>query len=155
MFRNSTPPDSGQQAPATNVAPELIPLSYLVLDLPAPELGWAAYLTGRGVDVVTDDVGRLSIARADVRMLVSEQRENEARQAEMRAAMEQQAIEADQRFRASLPRGLPWHEIGDGGRPVAALLEAARSEDPRRRSMDEDLDAPGGGAVFHSFQDEE
>ena len=45
----------------------VVPLSHLSLDLPKPPSGWVAYLTGRGVAVVEDDLGRPSIPRAAAR----------------------------------------------------------------------------------------
>ena len=58
----------------------LVPLSVLALDLSAPSVGgWPAYLAGRGIEVVADDLGRDSITRADARRLFTERREAEAR----------------------------------------------------------------------------
>jgi hypothetical protein len=98
------------------VAPEqLVPLVVLELSLDAPAIGWNAYLAGNGVEMVTDDIGRPAIARADARMLIGEQRENEARKAEMRATAERAAVEADQRWRplrSTSPRA--------SSRPIAA-----------------------------------
>lgn len=83
-----------------------VPLSVIALDLAAPEFGWVAYLTGRGIAVVEDDLGRPSIPRAAARMLFDEHRANELRKAEVRAESERRAVEADQRFRASLGHGV-------------------------------------------------
>ena len=52
-----------------------IPLSVISLDLDTPAIGWTAYLTGRGIEVVTDDIGRPAIARADAKQLFDERRE--------------------------------------------------------------------------------
>jgi hypothetical protein len=155
VFRNSTPPDSDQQAPAPNVAPELIPLSHLELDLNPPTDGWAAYLAARDIGIVLDDLGRASVARDAARGLFSERREAEAKAREHAAAAERQAIEADQQWRAQLPHGLPWFEVPEGLHPATAMLTVARDEDPRRRSLAEDLDRPDGGVTFHSIQGEE
>jgi hypothetical protein len=53
---------------------ELVPLSVLELDLPAPGDGWAAHLAHRGVEIVLDDIGRAAVARSDARMLFAERR---------------------------------------------------------------------------------
>jgi hypothetical protein len=62
----------------TAVPTELIPLSYVALDHPEPGGGWDAYLTVRNIPVLTDDLGRASISRADAKQLFIERRENEA-----------------------------------------------------------------------------
>jgi hypothetical protein len=154
MFHSK--PDVAEPA-APPSAPQLppIPLSELERDLPAPGEGWAAHLAARDIGIVLDDLGRASVARDAARGLFTEHRANEARRAEHHAALEQAAIEADRLWRARLPRGLPWFEVPDGLHPATAMLTVARDEDPRRRSLVEDLDRPGGGAVFHSIQGEE
>jgi hypothetical protein len=133
---------------------ELIPLSVLALDLPEPPTsGWDVYLTGRGITVLTDDIGRPAIARADARQLLDEHRENEARRQEVAQPQEQQAIEADQRFRAQLPSGLPWFDIPAG--VTAAELWAQHEKDsrPRRRSVLEDALA-NEGTILRSLAPE-
>jgi hypothetical protein len=84
--------------PTHDVAPaeDPIPLSVLALDLAEPSVGgWVGYLKGRGIEVLTDDVGRASVSRSDARQLLDEKREAEARQREAPAAAERQAIERD------------------------------------------------------------
>jgi hypothetical protein len=44
-------------------------MSVLALDLPAPGDGWSAFLAGRGIEVVTDDIGRKTISRGHATML--------------------------------------------------------------------------------------
>jgi hypothetical protein len=83
MFR--TLPDA---VPAHNEVPtaagiDLIPLSHLELDLPAPPLGWPIELDRRGISVVLDDLGRKSISRDNAKMLFAEQSEAEDRKREM------------------------------------------------------------------------
>jgi hypothetical protein len=97
---------------------DLISLSHLELDLAAPPLGWLIELDRRHIQVVTDDLGRASISGADARQLFAEQRENEARAREVAARQEQQAIEADQRWRATLHPGVHWTAIPDGVLPA-------------------------------------
>jgi hypothetical protein len=120
------------------------------LDLSEPPSGWVAYLTGRGVAVVDDDLGRPSISRAAARMLFDEHRADEARKAEMRAESEKRAVEADQQWRSQLPHGVPWYEIPDGVLPAVAMTAAAQ---PRRTpSRAEWLFGEVDGMVFHSLQ---
>jgi hypothetical protein len=148
MFR-STAPDT-EPAPVV-VSDELIPLSVLALDLPEPPAGgWHAYLTGRGIAIIVDDVGRRSISRADARQLLDEQREAEARAREVAARQEQQAIEADQRFRAQLNRGTPWYEIPAGVSPAEAWAAAEKAAQPKRKTLLEESLA-GEAMTFHSI----
>jgi hypothetical protein len=73
MFR-STPADAGA-APADDVMvpAELIPLSVLELDVDPPSVGgWRAFLAGRGVAVVVDNIGRDAVTRADARRLIAD-----------------------------------------------------------------------------------
>jgi hypothetical protein len=133
-----------------------IPLSVISLDLDAPAIGWTAYLTGRGIEVVTDDIGRPAIARADAKQLFDERRESEARKAQMREAAERKAIERDQQFRSTLWGGLPWYELPGGLSPAQALGAADRPAGPRRRPPVMDfLDNPDGGTVFHPITPDE
>jgi hypothetical protein len=154
MF-NRAVPVAEPPAPVTDLPSNgsPIPLSHLSLDLPVPDLGWPAYLTGRGIEVVTDDLGRLSIARSDARMLISEQRENEARQAEMRAAFEQRAIEADRLRRAQLGQGVSAAAL-NGMSYAEAVQESELNSRPYspRASVVEDLLGGGGGMVFHPIR---
>jgi hypothetical protein len=113
-------------------ASDPIPLSILELDLPAPTIGWAAGLAEKGVDIVTDDLGRLCVARADARRLFDEQRESEARAREMASENERQAIARDRAWRASLPRGAAWYDVPAGVHPATAMLQRAKDAQPRR-----------------------
>jgi hypothetical protein len=104
---------------------EPIPLSVLELDLATPTIGWSAYLAEKGINVVLDDLGRLSIHRVDAKRLFVEKREAEQKARELAAATERAAIEKDQQFRAALPRGLPWYALPDG----VSFAEAAAAEE--------------------------
>src|SRR5215207_1973453 len=128
MFRSTAAEPATVTEPTHDVAnpSNLIPLSYLELDLAAPAAGWAVYLADRGMSIVLDDVGRASITRDAVRDLLTEQRDGEARRARLQAETERQAIEADKQWRARLPRGTPWYEIPDGVLPVLAMTQADR-----------------------------
>jgi hypothetical protein len=127
---------------------ELIPLSVLALDLPAPGEGWAAHLAHRGVEIVLDDIGRAAVARGDARRLFTEQREAEAANRERAAAMERAAVEQDRQWRAQLPGGVPWYQIPDGVLPVVAMTQADRDAQPRRRSLLEES-LSGSAMTFH------
>lgn len=91
---------------------QLVPLSHLQLDLEPPAEGWTVYLEGRGVAVMHDDLGRVAIARSDAKQLFTEQAENEARKAQLRAAAEQRAVEQDQQWRAQLGTGISAAALG-------------------------------------------
>jgi hypothetical protein len=81
MFRNNP---ASEPAPVVTVpADDLVPLRHLSLEVDEPVGGWTAYLTGRGLEVLTDDIGRKAISRADARQLLDEQREAELRQREI------------------------------------------------------------------------
>ena len=99
MFRT---PVAEPDAPAPVQAVDTIPLSHLELDLPAPITGWLIELDRRGIQVVSDDIGRPSVSRDNARVLIAEHHQNEARKARMREEAEQAAIEADQQWRAQL-----------------------------------------------------
>jgi hypothetical protein len=140
--------------PETEPAPvvtsdELIPLSVLALDLPEPPAsGWDVYLTGRGIEVVTDDIGRPAISRADAKQLIDEKQQGEAHAREVAARQEREAVERDRAFRAALPTGLHWTDIPVG--VSAAELWAAAEKDarPRRRSVLEDA-LSNEGTILH------
>jgi hypothetical protein len=147
-------------APVVEPAPDVmhdaspVPLSVLSLDLPAPAEGWQVYLNGRGVEIVVDDLGRPSIAREDAKQLFDEHRESEARKAEMRAAAEKRAVEADQRWRASLPSGVPAGALPPGMSYAEAVHQASLDSltyQPRRTSVVEDL-LSNDGITFHPIQ---
>ncbi len=149
MFRSLPVTDP---PPHVNVVPseQLVPLSVLALDLPAPAEGWTGYLNSRGVAIVTDDLGRVAITRDDARRLFVEKREAEARGREMAAEVERQAIEQDRQWRANLPSGMPWYEIPDGVLPVVAMTQAAHDARPRRATPLEEAFS-GEGMTFHSL----
>lgn len=152
MFKTT----AAEPAPDLKVpADDLIPLSHLALDLPEPcGVGWAAYLAGRGIEVVNDDLGRASVGRTDARQLFVEHRAAEVVKAEKRAAAERAAVEEDRQRRASIWGGVPADTIPPGVAPAAAMLQAAVDSRPRRRSVLEDALA-GEGATFHPVRHED
>jgi hypothetical protein len=146
--------------PSEPVATELVPLSVLALDLaePPPE-GWHLYLAGRGIEITLDGIGRPSIDRGDARMLLTEKREAEARQAQFRAEQDRRAEQQDRLRRASLPTGIPAGMVPDGLQPAEAMMLAGESSGPRARSVHEQLLerelGSGESMVFHSFGPDE
>jgi hypothetical protein len=87
---------------------EPIPLSVLALDLDgAPISGWTVWLAERGIAVAFDDIGRPAISRADAKRLLDAQRQDEIRKQDQAARLEQQAVEADRAWRATLNKGIP------------------------------------------------
>jgi hypothetical protein len=138
---------------------ELIPLSILELDLPAPGNGWAAGLAEHGIAIVLDDLGRASIPRAAARHLFEARRAAEAKARKISQRREEQAVEADRRWRASLPRGQRWWELPDGVHPATAMLQQAKDAEPKRRSLLEDAFAGTPSAMYvdeprPAFEDE-
>jgi hypothetical protein len=118
-------------------------------DLAAPADGWVAELDRRGVVVVADDLGRLAIDRSSARAIYAEARESEARKARKQEELEQQAVEKDRQFRASLPGGVPADQVPEGVSAGLAMMLADPMQGPRRTSVLEDVLAnPGGGGVI-------
>jgi hypothetical protein len=147
MFRSPVVADPTTDVVRTMDPAELIPLSVLALDLPAPA-EWSAFLADRGIEIVLDDLGRSAVTKADARQLFTEQREPEVRRREKAAELERQAIEADQLQRAQIWKGLPWHMIPDGVSPAQAMVAAEKDAKPRRRSVLQDA-LSNLGTVFH------
>jgi hypothetical protein len=133
-----------------------IPLSHLQLDLEPPAVGWETYLTGRGIAVLTDDLGRKAISRADARQLFDEQRETEARQRELSEQRDREAVEADRVRRAQLWRGMPWWDVGMGISPATAMLQAGyEAERPRSvytTLLEQELGGEDESLVFHPLR---
>jgi hypothetical protein len=135
---------------------ELIPLSVLGLDLPVPVDGWVAELDRRGVAVVEDDLGRLSVPRAVARSLFAEAREQQEAAARKREELERRAVEADQRFRASLPVGIPAGAVPEGISAGELMMMSDPMLGPRRQSvLEHALEHPAGSIVYHPIRDEQ
>jgi hypothetical protein len=134
----------------------LIPISELELDLPAPVTGWGIELDRRGIPITEDDLGRKAIARGDARQLFAEHRQAEAEKAQRRQESERRAVEADQRWRAALPAGIPVDTV-PAGMTAAQLMMASDPMDQgaRRESVLEHALAHEAGAiVFHPIGDQ-
>ena len=93
--------------------------------------GWDVYFAGHGVRGYgcTTLVGRRLLVPA-ARMLIAEKRDREARDAGACGWVERQAIEADQRFRASLGVGLPASALPHG---MTSTAEAIASHELDRQ----------------------
>ena len=152
MFRSM--PDV-EPAPVVAYPADLIPLSHLELDLPAPATGWLIELDRRGIPVLTDDIGRSAIARDDARQLLDEQREAEARAREVVARAERQAVERDRQFRAQLNPGIPWFDLPPGATAAEVWAQAERDARPRRRSVLEDALEGTGSMEYHPIRGDE
>ena len=125
---------------------DLIPLSVLSLDLPAPVTGWRAELHRRGLAIVRDDLGREAISRDAARSLLTEQRESAERHARLQQEAEQRAAAQAVQVAAGVP--------ADAIPPGVSAGEWLMRNDPdwqrsRRRSMAEfALANPHGGLVY-------
>jgi hypothetical protein len=121
-----------QTSEKESLAPaDLIPLSVLQLDLDPGE-PWAAFLGRRGIRFVSDHIGRDAISAGDAQRLIAERREHELRKLAVLKAADAEAVEADRKFRASLPKGVPWYALPDGVSFVEAAAAAEAAEHPRR-----------------------
>jgi hypothetical protein len=134
---------------------EPVPLSELTLDLPAPPAGWAFELERRGIPIVLDDIGRPSITRDAARDLFAEHRSQEEAAARRREEIEQRAIEADQRFRASLPAGIPAGAVPEGISAGQLMMLSDPMPGSRRESvLEHSLANPDGGLIFHPINED-
>jgi hypothetical protein len=151
MMFKTTAPDPLPLKVVEVPADDLIPLSHLGLDLPVPPIGWLTYLNNIGVEILTDDLGRPAIHRHDARRLFDEHRRNEARQAELRARQEREAVEQDQARRASLGQGVKVPAGMSYAEAVAAAELDSHAYRPGRRSLVEDL-LDNSGITYHPVQ---
>ena len=93
----------------------------------------------------------MSITRTDARQLLSEHSAAEARKAELRAAAEKAAVEADREFRRRLGRGVPIPAGMSYAEAVQSAELDAQSYRPHRTSLVEDL-LDNSGITFHPIQ---
>jgi hypothetical protein len=132
----------------------LVPISILELDLPtAPAVGWPAYLAEKGITVLTDDLGRLCVARGDAKRLFDEHREAVARRREVMARNEQKAIEADRLQRAQIWGGVRADSLPVGVSAGDAMAQAAKDAQPKRQSPMEEAFS-GKSMVYHEWPQE-
>jgi hypothetical protein len=112
--------------------PPTVPLSVLALDLAEPAEGWPNFLGARAIAIIPDDLGRDCVSRQAARRLLDERREEQLRQAALRRLAEQEAVEADERRRAQIWKGVPASAVPDGVHPATAMLQQAKDAQPRR-----------------------
>ena len=110
-------------------------------------------MAGGGITLRPDDIGRDSIRRSDAQMLLHEQRANEIRAAKHRQLAEAEAVEADERRRASIWKGLAADQIPVGVHPAAAMLQTARDAQPKRQTPLEEAFS-GSTLTYHPMQEE-
>jgi hypothetical protein len=134
--------------------PPTVPLSVLALDLAEPVEGWPNFLGARAIAIIPDDLGRDSIPRQAARRLLDEQREQVLRQAALRRVAEQEAVEADERRRALIWKGVPASALPVGVAPASVMLQAAHDSRPKRRTVLEDA-LDGGESVYHPIHQDE
>jgi hypothetical protein len=132
--------------------PPTVPLSVLALDLAEPVEGWPNFLGARAIAIIPDDLGRDCVSRQAARRLLDEQREQVLRQAALRRLAEQEAVEADERRRALIWRGVPASALPEGAAPASVMLQAAKDSQPKRTSVLEES-LSGGGLVFHPLRE--
>lgn len=117
-----------------------IPISYLALDLHAPFGGWEALFASRGVEVVTDDLGRPAIPRAALGELIAER---EATKAAQRAESERQRKQAAQKKRVVV--GVPAQEGMSAYESMVAATGLVTPEDEwgraKPRFLEEHIEA--------------
>jgi hypothetical protein len=157
MFRTAVPAAEVTRSDIESdlVPTEPVPLSVLALDLPEPGVGgWTAYLNNKGIEVLTDDIGRLVISRADAKMLFDEHREWEVRKREAIARNEQRAIEAYQAQYAQIWRGVSADSLPVGVSAGDAMVAAARDGRPKRQSPTEEAFS-GKSMTYHAWPTED
>jgi hypothetical protein len=155
MFRATATAPPTQDMPAVA---DTIPLTVLQLDHPAPAAGWTAYLAGRGVEIVEDDLGREAISRGDAKILLDEQRKREAKRAELLARADEAAEQFDREWRAQLGVGIPASAI-PAGMTYAAAVASAELDGvgyrPRATLVADVLDNDAETMMFHPFPADE
>ena len=109
MFRNAE-----LDPEATECHCGTVPLSHLGLDIDEPMSGWPVFFRECGIEMILDDIGRLSVRRRVLGELLSEREEQEARVAAERA--EQAAA-----LMTPVPAGVPALE---GATPFESLVAA-------------------------------
>jgi hypothetical protein len=153
MFRSVKPDtdteDTGHPSEPVADLTELIPLVVLELSLAAPA-EWVAFLADRDMSIIIDDIGRPAVSRSDARLLLTEQREAEARRRERAAELERQAVERDRLRQAQIWGGVPATAFPEGVSAASVMLTAAQDARPRRQSPLQHALANSGELVFHS-----
>jgi len=82
-MRKATEPEA--KDPTVCTVCQTIPVSVFALDYDRPMNGWPAFLEANGIEVLTDDIGRDAITRADAHRLIEQRKQRDAQIAEERA----------------------------------------------------------------------
>jgi hypothetical protein len=151
MFNRATAPVVELTCDESSHLEPLIPLSVLSLDLgEAPAEGWSNFLAARGVDVVTDDLGRLAVTRDAARTLFDGHRADEERKAQRRKLAEAQAVADDQIRRSRIWQGVPAVDLPPGMSASSVMLAAAKGAQPKRVTPLQEALA-GESLTYHSY----
>lgn len=131
-------------------AEQVVPLSVLNLDLPAPAGGWAVELGRRGVVIIEDDLGRAAVPRSVARSLLAERREQEATAARAREELERRVVAADEARRAAMPKGIPVSAVPTGMSAAELMMLSDPFPAERRESvLEHSLANPDGALIYH------
>jgi hypothetical protein len=130
----------------------MIPLSVLRLDLDPGE-PWPLFLGRRGIAFRPDRIGRDAVTAGDAQRLLAERRAHKLRNQAVLRAREAEAVEADERRRALIWKGVPADAMPSDASPASVMLQAAKDARPRRQSMVEAAFA-NDGTVMHTFNGE-
>jgi hypothetical protein len=145
--------------PGINDPADLIPLA----ELCAEGFGWdGPYVTTPkdaidalahqlGDNVILDDIGRRCVTRSTARRMFTERAEAERRQREARERHEAELVE---QAANNPPRGgVPHDAIPDGVSPAAAMLQAAKDAEPKRRTPLEEALDNDGSLTYHPIRE--
>jgi hypothetical protein len=80
-----------------------------------------------------------------------------AEQARVVAAIEQQAVAADEARRAAMPKGIPWDEVPAGLDPAQMMMLSDPDMRRARREtvLEHSLSNPAGAILYHSINEDE
>ena len=158
MFRI---PATDLPAPAATDPADLVPLA----DLAAEGFGYGsryvktppdaidALAHQLGDQVILDDIGRRCVTRSTAGRMFTERAEAERRQREVQDRNEAQLYATPS---ANVPRrGVPADRIPSDVLPAAAMLQAARDNEPRRRSVLEEALDNDESLTYHPIRNEE
>lgn len=96
-----------------------IPISHLPLDLSTPMAGWVSFFAARGVEVVTDDVGRPAIPREVLGQVIGEKK----------AAAAARTAESERRRKEAKPQPIYRGVQAPEGAPLSSALAILRSDE--------------------------
>jgi hypothetical protein len=157
MFRI---PATDLPSPAAIDPADLVPLAELVAEgfgygspyVATPRDAIDVLAHQLGDQVILDDIGRRCVTRSTAGRMFTERAEAERRQREVQDRNEAQRHAM---ATANVPRrGVPADRIPPDVLPVSAMLQAARDNEPRRRSvLEEALD--NGPLTYHSLTAQE